>query len=103
MQAAKGQWVQIHEVVLEPYKRAAQAPEDTQALPLEMWVKGHLLADAELNAPCTIVSPTGPHVEGILVEIEPGYSHSFGNYVAEIDAVRYQVRERLAETCPKGV
>ena len=102
MQATKGQWVQIHDIVLESKERAPQTPEDTQALPLEMWVKGHITTDAELNSRCTIVTPTGRSVEGVLVEIEPGYSHSFGKYVPELDEVRRQVREMLTTACPKG-
>ena len=102
MQGVKDQWVQIYNVVLGDGARASQAPEDTQALPLEMWVKGYLVADARLNETCTIVTPTGRHATGKLVEIEPGYHHGFGEYVPELDQVRRQVRAMLAEGCSKG-
>jgi len=93
MQAKKGQWVQIHNVVLKVGERAAAAPEDTQAVPLDMWVKGYLTADAELGSDCTVITPTGREVSGKLEEIEPGYSHAFGEHVPELDIVRWQVRE----------
>ncbi len=41
--------MQLHSVVLEPGERAPQVPEDTARMPLEMWVKGWLLADADLG------------------------------------------------------
>ena len=97
MRADKGRWVQVHNVVLEPAERAAQVPEDTRAVPFEMWVKGYLAADAELGGECTIVTPTGREVTGTLEEIEPGYSHAFGGYVPELDVVRRQVRDMLRE------
>jgi len=96
MQAKKGQWVQIHNVVLKVGERAAAAPEDTQAVPLEMWVKGYLTADAELGAECEIMTPTSRLVSGRLEEIEPGYNHGFGEYIPELDTVRRQVREMVS-------
>ena len=93
MQAKKGQFVQICTVVLEAGERAVQVPEDTKAVPLVMWVKGYLAEDAELNAECVIITSTGRRVAGRLEEIEPGYNHAFGEYVPELDAVRWQVRE----------
>ncbi|MCL2851877.1 MAG: 2-amino-4-oxopentanoate thiolase subunit OrtA [Defluviitaleaceae bacterium] len=102
MQAVKGQWVQVSNIVLDVGERAAQAPKDTQALPLEMWVKGHLVSDAQLDDQCTIVTPTGRHVAGKLVEIEPGYHHAFGEYVPELDAVRRQVLEMMSYVYSKG-
>ena len=93
MTAKKGQWVQIRNIVLEAGERAAQVPEDTQAVPLVMWVKGYLIADAEIGERCTVITPTGRKVSGKLEEIEPGFSHAFGEYVPELDVVHRQVRE----------
>ena len=44
--AKKGDWVQIHNIVLKPEERSSALPEDTKKHPLEMWVKGYLQADA---------------------------------------------------------
>ena len=45
--AKKGDWVQIHNIVLKPEERSSALPEDTKKHPLEMWVKGYLQADAK--------------------------------------------------------
>jgi len=95
MLAKKGQWVQIRNVVLPPGERAPQVPEDTKAVPLEMWVKGYLTGDAETGSECEIETMTGRIVTGILEEVEPSYAHDFGSYVGELDAVRAQVRKAL--------
>ena len=102
MQAKKGQWVQIHNVVLKVGERAEQVPEDTKAVPLEMWVKGYLTAEAELGSECSVITPTGREVKGKLEEIEPGYIHDFGGYVPELDIVRWQVREMVTGVSLKG-
>lgn len=47
--AKKGDWVQIHSIVLRPGERAAGVPEDTAKAPLEMWVKGYLVSDAAMG------------------------------------------------------
>ena len=43
--AKKGDWVQIHNIVLTPEERSSALPEDTKSHPLEMWVKGYLQQD----------------------------------------------------------
>ena len=102
MQAKKGQWVQIRNTVLDVGERASQIPEDTQAVPLIMWVKGYLTADAKVGEDCEIITPTERKVSGTLEEIEPGYSHGFGEYVPELDDVRWQVRGMLTGVSMKG-
>ena len=49
MDAKRGDWVIIHNVVLNPSQRAPQVPEDTKKVPLEMWVKGFIQSDANIN------------------------------------------------------
>jgi hypothetical protein len=88
----KGEWVQIHKIILEPSERAPQAPEDTRSVPLEMWVKGHLSAEAEIGGPAEIVTRTGRLEQGTLVEVNPTYRHSFGNFMPELLAIDDRVR-----------
>ncbi len=38
--AKQNDYVMIHRIVLEPEARAPQVPEDTKAVPLELWAKG---------------------------------------------------------------
>ncbi|MCL2862332.1 MAG: 2-amino-4-oxopentanoate thiolase subunit OrtA [Firmicutes bacterium] len=93
MKTKKGTWVQIRAVVLMPDERAPQVPLDTKQTPLTMWVKGHLCHDAKIGEECKITTVTGRIVSGILEEVEPYYTHNFGGYVPELDAIRKQVRE----------
>ena len=96
MQGKKGQWVQIHDTVLEPSERAPQVPDDTKQVPLLMWVKGYLAADAGIGEECEVTTLTGRTVRGVLDEIEPSYSHGFGKYVPEFAAIRDQVKNMPA-------
>ena len=45
----KGEWVRIHKVILKAEQRTGKLPEDTKKVPLEMWTKGYLLADAQIG------------------------------------------------------
>lgn len=80
----KGDWVRIHRVVLQPWERAAAVPEDTKRVPLELWVKGYLCADAEIGGEATVTTRTGRTVTGMLTEADPHYEHSFGAFVPEL-------------------
>lgn len=83
--ANQGDWVQVHIVVLTPDERAANIPEDTKAVPLEMWVKGHLATPAaKIGDTVTITTRTGRTVCGQLVQVNPSYNHSFGDFVPEL-------------------
>ncbi len=93
--AKKDQLVQIHSIVLNPEDRAAHLPEDTKKVPLAMWTKGNLVQDANIGETCQVITMTGRKVSGTLVEVEPRYTHDFGDYVPELDAVRNQVRSIL--------
>lgn len=92
--ANKGDWVRIHNVILQPFERAAAVPEDTKRVPLEQWTKGYLQADAALGEEVLVKTRTGREVSGTLVEEAPHYSHSFGDFVPELqqagdEAFRY--------------
>lgn len=83
--ARKGDWVRIHAVVLEPSERALPVlPEDTRRLPLELWTKGYLCADAELGGEVCVTTRTGREARGTLVDDHPHYEHSFGDFVPEL-------------------
>ena len=91
----KGEWARIHKIILEPSERAPQIPDDTKKVPLEMWVKGYLDADAELGETVSITTVTGRKETGELLEANPCYTHSFGKYVPELQVIDRQVREIL--------
>ena len=84
MMAKKGDWVRIHSVILQPGERAAAVPEDTKQVPLEQWTKGYLQADASLGDTVSVTTRTGRVVSGELIEEAPHYTHSYGDFVPEL-------------------
>ncbi|MCR4399108.1 MAG: 2-amino-4-oxopentanoate thiolase subunit OrtA [Firmicutes bacterium] len=93
--ARKGDWVQVHSVVLRPGERAPQVPPDTAAVPLEMRVKGFLLRDAAVGDEVEVRTMTGRIVAGRLVSVNPPYRHDFGEPIPELLAVGRELREIL--------
>ena len=92
MLAKKGDWVKVHNIVLDSSERAPQVPEDTRNVPLEMWVKGFLVVDAKLGERVEVETITGRKVTGKLVEIDPCYDHSFGKNIPELLQIGKQLR-----------
>ncbi len=98
MAAKKGDWVRIHEVVLNVGERAPNIPEDTQNVPLEMWDKGFLLNDsADIGDKVEVETYIGRKIEGTLIEVNPYWSHDYGKAVPEILYIGRQARELLEE------
>lgn len=73
-----GRWARVHRLELAPPERAAGCPEDTASVPFESWINGWLIEESRLGDTARIRTPTGRTLEGELVEIGPGYTHSFG-------------------------
>ena len=82
--ANKGDWVRIHSIILAPEQRSTAVPEDTKSVPLEQWTKGYLHSDTLLGAEAVVTTRTGRFVSGMLVDEAPHYSHSFGDFVPEL-------------------
>lgn len=93
--AKKGDWVQIHQIVLKPEERAEHLPEDTKKVPLELWVKGFAQYEAKIGEQIEIKTVTGRIVKGELFAINPRYIHDFGNYVPELTKVDMQLKDEL--------
>ena len=91
----KGDCVVLHIELLPAGERAGSVPEDTANLPLEMWVKGTLLADAHTGDTVKVRTAIGREVEGRLTNCDAGYQHDFGHYVPELAQVHRQVVELL--------
>ncbi len=89
----KGEWVRIHKIILQPSERAPQVPDDTKAVPLEMWDKGFLLADANMGDEAEVETVTGRREVGTLIEVNPYYDHDYGKFIPELLAIDKQVRE----------
>jgi hypothetical protein len=90
-----GTWVEIHSIVLPATQRAQQIPEDTKGVPLEMRVKGFLVAAASLGDQVEIVTVTGRRLNATLVEVNPAYAHGFGPPIPELLTIGSEVRALL--------
>ena len=90
----KGDWVQVHQIVLQATQRASGVPEDTAKVPLQMWVKGFAQSEALLGSQVTIITPAGRQITAQLVAINPAYEHGFGRPVPELLQVAADLRER---------
>ena len=93
----KDSWVQIHKIILESSERAPQVPDDTKKVPLEMWVKGMLIEDAEIEDHVTIKTMTGRIEKGTLIAVNPSFKHTYGEVVPEILKIGTMVKEIVFE------
>lgn len=90
-----GTWVEIYSIVLPAEERAAHIPDDTRRVPLEMRVRGFLVADAALGAPVEIATAAGRRLRGTLAQSDPSYTHGFGPPIAELQTIGGEVRALL--------
>lgn len=81
---AKGTWVEIERVLLQPEQRAPNLPEDTRKCPYVLRISGFLQDDAEMGAEVKIRSIIGHEHVGVLRVVNPSYGHSFGTTVTEL-------------------
>ncbi|HMM19875.1 MAG TPA: 2-amino-4-oxopentanoate thiolase subunit OrtA [Selenomonadales bacterium] len=96
--AKKGDWVQIHQIVLTPGERTGKIPEETKKVPLELWVKGFIQSDAAVGDTVEVVTVTGRAVSGSLAAVNPAYAYGFGDeYVPELLRIGSQARSILEE------
>ena len=62
-----------------------------------MWDKGSLLEDsAEIGNSVTVETATGRIAKGVLLEENPCYKHSYGDFVPEIIEIDKQLRKIMA-------
>ncbi len=95
-EAKKGDWVQVHSMVLEVGERAPQVPEDTAMVPLEMKVKGSLIEDfAVTGDTVTVETSVGRKITGKLVAVNPPYEVGFGAPPVELRTVGSELRDIL--------
>jgi hypothetical protein len=99
---AKGDWVMIHQVILEPRERSKGVPEDTAKVPLEAWIKGWASESAEIGQEVEITTLSGRKVKGRLEEVNPGFTHTYGPAVPELTPVGRELRAALKEAKRRG-
>lgn len=89
----KGMWIEVEETVLLPDDRAENIPDETKHTPLKCWIRGNCLSNCELNDEVEVVTNAGRIVKGKVVDVEPGYYHSFGKYIGEIGNIGRQAKD----------
>jgi hypothetical protein len=98
MIAKKGDWVQIHNIVLMPEERTGKLPEETKKVPLELWVKGFLNEDAKIGDITSITTVTGRMDMGTLEEVNPNFIYGFGKeFIPELLQIDMQLKKILQE------
>lgn len=93
----KGTWVEIHSIVLKPEERSPKVPEDTKKIPLEMKARGFLNDDAKMGEQVKITTLAGRELEGELVEIDPGFTHTFGPPIMELLTIGNELKKIIQE------
>ena len=94
-QARPGDWVEVECVLLEPADRSKNLPPETAEKPLMMWVKGFAEGQAALGEPVTVETMTGRKVSGRLSAVNPGYFHTFGEPIPELQHIGKDLRAQL--------
>ena len=95
--AKRGDWVKVHSIVLKAEERSSHLPEDTKKVPLEMWINGFLTKDAKLGESVEITTLSGRMVKGTLVEVNPRYTHDFGEPIPELLRIGPNLKRILEE------
>ena len=94
--AQKGDFVQIHKIILGPEQRPDNLPSSTKAVNYECWIKGFLLdEDARIGDEVRIETFIGREVLGILCQVNPAYDHNFGVPHREILSIGKEARDHL--------
>ncbi|MDO9628981.1 MAG: 2-amino-4-oxopentanoate thiolase subunit OrtA [Acholeplasmataceae bacterium] len=81
-------FVQIYKSVLSRSERATNLPADTKQVPLEMRIKGKLLNSAQIGDTVQIITTTKRIETGILIAVEPSFTHDFGHFVQTIEDIK---------------
>lgn len=96
MDAKKGDWVRVHQVILRAGERAGHLPEETKNVPLEMWDKGFLIDEgANLGDRVLVTTIIGREIEGTLVAVTPSFDINYGEMVTETLYIGRQLKELL--------
>jgi len=95
MQVAKGQFVEINWIALEPNGRSEHIPESTKKVPLIARVKGFAADDYDASQEISVVTLAGRTVRGTLCDANPHYSHDFGKPQPELLRVGKALRKEL--------
>ncbi|MBP9484518.1 MAG: 2-amino-4-ketopentanoate thiolase [Negativicutes bacterium] len=101
--AKKGDWVQIHSIILTPSERAPQIPEETRKVPLELTAKGFLQNNqASMGESVIIKTLADRELIGKLITIRPLYKVNYGEPQPELLTIGSELRAILREVKSHG-
>ena len=96
--AKRGDFIQIHKVILKPGQRPDTLPECTRSVVYEGWVKGFLISEsANVGDEVKIETFIGREISGVLAQVNPTYDHNFGIPQKELVYIGNESRRRLGE------
>lgn len=98
----QGDWVEMHYVILPAGQRSKDVPEDTGKVPLEAWLKGWARRDAAIGEEVEIETLAGRKATGALTALNPGYAHTYGPSVPELQPIGRELRAMLKEGKGRG-
>lgn len=81
-------YVEIYRILLPVEERSKNLPVETKRIPFEMRLRGKLLKAASIGDFVEIETATKRIEKGILVAVNPFYSHNFGHYVPILTQIR---------------
>jgi hypothetical protein len=84
-------YVEIYRMILTPEERAPHLPMDTRQVPFEMRQRGYLIKSANIGDMVEIKTMTQRIERGILVQVNPFFSHNFGHYVPILSEIRQTI------------
>jgi hypothetical protein len=94
--ARKGDFVQIHKVVLKVEQRSEHLPPSTKIVPYEGWIKGFLVdEEGSVGDEVRIRTLIGREIVGTLCRVNPVYDHNFGVPQKELLTIGDEVKENL--------
>jgi hypothetical protein len=97
--AKRGDFVQIHKLILKPGERPDTLPESTRSVHYEGWVKGFLISEsANIGDEVEIETFIGREISGTLEQVSPVYDHNFGVPQKELLSIGSESRKKLEET-----
>jgi len=104
MQAKKGDWVEIENIVLQPEERAENLPEDTKKTPLKIWVRGFLETDrSNIGDEVEITTLTERKIIGKLIDMNPRHIHNYGDTIEELIQLGEELKKELSKAIEGGV
>ncbi len=81
-------YVEIYRMILTPEERAPHLPIETRRVPYEMRIRGYLKNPANIGDMVEIETSSKRIERGILVQVNPFFSHHFGHYVPILTEIR---------------